>query len=79
MDIIAKHLAGALHNLDTTMMFASAGTLNIEDEQDTFARNREDILKYAQVLVTDVRAVLSGSASAKGELIVAGEKSLVNK
>ena len=78
MDIIAKHLAGVLHNLDTTIMFASAGTLNIEDEQDTFARNREDILKYAQVLVTDVQAVLSGSASAKGELIVAGEKSLVN-
>ena len=78
MDIIAKHLAGVLHNLDTTIMFASAGTLNIEDEQDTFVRNREDILKYAQVLVSDVQAVLSGSASAKGELILAGEHSLSN-
>jgi len=78
LDHIASSLNGIVNNLDTTIMFASAGTLNTEDGTEVFADHRENILKVAQVLVTDVQSLLVASSSTRGELIEAAERSLGN-
>ena len=39
LDQIANSLNGIVNNLDTTIMFASAGTLNTEDGTEVFAGN----------------------------------------
>ena len=43
-----------------------------------FEDHRENILKVAQVLVTDVQSLLVASSSTRGELIEAAERSLGN-
>ena len=48
-------LAGLIGDIDTTVMFAQAGTLNPENEDDTFGDHRETILKTAKNLVEDTK------------------------
>ncbi|XP_039255846.2 talin-2-like isoform X1 [Styela clava] len=49
-------------DLDTTIMFATAGTLNSENEAETFADYREKILTTAKALVEDTKKLVSGAA-----------------
>lgn len=41
-------------------MFATAGTLHAEKENDTFADHRENILKTAKALVEDTKTLVAG-------------------
>jgi len=41
-------------------MFATAGTLNSEKENETFADHRENILKAAKALVEDTKTLVAG-------------------
>uniref|UniRef100_A0A8C8FMP5 Talin 2 n=1 Tax=Oncorhynchus tshawytscha TaxID=74940 RepID=A0A8C8FMP5_ONCTS len=71
----ASALSGIIADLDTTIMFASAGTLNPENEE-TFADHRESILKTAKALVEDTKLLVSGAASSQDRLAQAAQSSV---
>uniref|UniRef100_G3SLV9 Talin 2 n=1 Tax=Loxodonta africana TaxID=9785 RepID=G3SLV9_LOXAF len=67
-------VSGIIAELDTTIMFATAGTLNAENNE-TFADHRENILKTAKALVEDTKLLVSGAASTPEKLAQAAQSS----
>lgn len=55
---------GIVADLNTVIMFATAGTLKSEADADSFSNHRENILRSAKTLVEDTKALVSVSASA---------------
>ncbi|XP_014254779.1 talin-1 isoform X2 [Cimex lectularius] len=72
----ASTVSGIIGDLDTTIMFATAGTLNAESEEDTFADHRENILKTAKALVEDTKTLVAGAASSQEQLAVAAQNAV---
>lgn len=72
----ASTVSGIIGDLDTTIMFATAGTLRAEDEHDTFADHRENILKTAKALVEDTKTLVAGAASSQEQLAVAAQNAV---
>uniref|UniRef100_A0A8C5KZ10 Talin 2 n=1 Tax=Jaculus jaculus TaxID=51337 RepID=A0A8C5KZ10_JACJA len=72
----ATAVSGIIADLDTTIMFATAGTLNAENSE-TFADHRENILKTAKALVEDTKLLVSGAASTPDKLAQAARSSAV--
>ncbi|KAM4602993.1 talin-2 [Polymixia lowei] len=70
----ASAVSGIIADLDTTIMFASAGTLNTEIDE-SFADHRENILKTAKALVEDTKMLVSGAASGQDKLAHAAQSS----
>lgn len=70
----ATAVSGIIADLDTTIMFATAGTLNAENGE-TFADHRENILKTAKALVEDTKLLVSGAASTPEKLAQAAQSS----
>uniref|UniRef100_A0A6Q2XID9 Talin 2a n=1 Tax=Esox lucius TaxID=8010 RepID=A0A6Q2XID9_ESOLU len=70
----ASSVSGIIADLDTTIMFASAGTLNPENDE-SFADHRESILKTAKALVEDTKLLVSGAASSQDRLAQAAQSS----
>ncbi|MEQ2200809.1 hypothetical protein XENOCAPTIV_003432, partial [Xenoophorus captivus] len=70
----ASAVSGIIADLDTTIMFASAGTLNAENDE-SFADHRENILKTAKALVEDTKLLVSGAASGQDKLAQAAQSS----
>ncbi|KAJ8271535.1 hypothetical protein COCON_G00103940 [Conger conger] len=70
----ASAVSGIIADLDTTIMFASAGTLNAENDE-SFADHRENILKTAKALVEDTKMLVSGAASSQEKLAQAAQSS----
>ncbi|KAM4572492.1 talin-2 isoform 3-T7 [Odontesthes bonariensis] len=70
----ASAVSGIIADLDTTIMFASAGTLNPESEE-SFADHRESILKTAKALVEDTKLLVAGAASSQEKLAQAAHSS----
>ncbi|XP_077568388.1 talin-2 isoform X1 [Stigmatopora nigra] len=70
----ASAVSGIIADLDTTIMFASAGTLNPENEE-SFADHRESILKTAKALVEDTKLLVAGAASSQEKLAQAAHSS----
>ncbi|XP_044046675.1 talin-2a isoform X3 [Siniperca chuatsi] len=70
----ASAVSGIIADLDTTIMFASAGTLNAENDE-SFADHRENILKTAKALVEDTKMLVSGAASSQDKLSQAAQSS----
>ncbi|XP_076617395.1 talin-2 isoform X1 [Chaetodon auriga] len=70
----ASAVSGIIADLDTTIMFASAGTLNAENDE-SFADHRENILKTAKALVEDTKMLVSGAASGQDKLSQAAQSS----
>ncbi|XP_051918774.1 talin-2a isoform X2 [Hippocampus zosterae] len=70
----ASAVSGIIADLDTTIMFASAGTLNAENDE-SFADHRENILKTAKALVEDTKMLVSGAASSQDKLAQAAQSS----
>ena len=71
LDDITSSLSGLINSLDTTIMFTTAGTLELGDAEagaNTCGELREDILRLAQVLVQDVQALLVASTGTTSEL-----------
>ena len=58
---------------DTTILFATAGTLNSEEDSETFADHREAILKTAKALVEDTKTLVAGAASSQEQLASAAQ------
>uniref|UniRef100_A0A8B9HEU0 Talin-1 n=1 Tax=Astyanax mexicanus TaxID=7994 RepID=A0A8B9HEU0_ASTMX len=71
----ASAVAGIIADLDTTIMFATAGTLNRENAE-TFADHREHILKTAKVLVEDTKLLVSGAGASQEKLAQAAQSSV---
>uniref|UniRef100_A0A8D2LRG6 Talin 2 n=1 Tax=Varanus komodoensis TaxID=61221 RepID=A0A8D2LRG6_VARKO len=70
----ASAVSGIIADLDTTIMFATAGTLNAENNE-SFADHRENILKTAKALVEDTKLLVSGAASSQEKLAQAAQSS----
>ncbi|XP_035251832.1 talin-2-like isoform X1 [Anguilla anguilla] len=70
----AGAVTGIIADLDTTIMFASAGTLNAENNE-SFADHRENILKTAKSLVEDTKMLVAGAASSPDKLAQAAQSS----
>ncbi|XP_021356551.1 talin-1-like isoform X2 [Mizuhopecten yessoensis] len=68
----ASTVSGIIADLDTTIMFATAGTLN-SDTADSFADHRENILKTAKALVEDTKTLVAGAASNQEQLAGAAQ------
>ncbi|XP_078286201.1 talin-2 isoform X2 [Rhinoraja longicauda] len=68
-------VSGIIADLDTTIMFATAGTLNAENNE-SFADHRENILKTAKALVEDTKFLVSGAASSQERLAQAAQSSV---
>jgi talin len=72
----ASTVSGIIGDLDTTIMFATAGNLNPENEHESFADHRENILKTAKALVEDTKTLVAGAASSQEQLAVAAQNSV---
>lgn len=72
----ASTVSGIIGDLDTTIMFATAGTLHAENESDTFADHRESILQTAKALVEDTKTLVAGAASSQEQLAVAAQNAV---
>ncbi|XP_070163631.1 talin-2 isoform X2 [Polyergus mexicanus] len=72
----ASTVSGIIGDLDTTIMFATAGTLHAENENDTFADHRENILQTAKALVEDTKTLVAGAASSQEQLAVAAQNAV---
>merc|ERR1719510_2881720 len=72
----ANTVSGILGDLDTTIMFATAGTLNADVDEEVFADHREHILKTAKALVEDTKTLVAGAASSQEQLAVAAQNAV---
>ncbi|KAK3096284.1 hypothetical protein FSP39_025308 [Pinctada imbricata] len=71
----ASTVSGIIADLDTTIMFATAGTLNT-DGDESFADHRENILKTAKALVEDTKTLVAGAASNQEQLAGAAQQAV---
>uniref|UniRef100_A0A0N4ZUP8 FERM domain-containing protein n=1 Tax=Parastrongyloides trichosuri TaxID=131310 RepID=A0A0N4ZUP8_PARTI len=74
----ANTVSGIIGDLDTTIMFATSGSLNNPSStiEDKFSNHRENILKTAKALVEDTKALVSGAASNQEQLAVAAQNAV---
>ena len=66
-----------MSDLDTTVMFATAGTLNPEEDGEKFTDHREEILTSAKSLVEDTKALVP-AAQASQDVLANAAQSAVN-
>lgn len=71
----AHTVSGIIGDLDTTIMFATAGTLH-SDGDGTFADHREHILQTAKALVEDTKVLVTGAAGTQDELANAAQNAV---
>ncbi|NWW26181.1 TLN1 protein, partial [Falcunculus frontatus] len=71
----ASAVSGIIADLDTTIMFATAGTLNRENSE-TFADHREGILKTAKALVEDTKVLVQNATGSQEKLAQAAQSSV---
>ncbi|XP_007441071.1 talin-1 isoform X1 [Python bivittatus] len=71
----ASAVSGIIADLDTTIMFATAGTLNRENAE-TFADHREGILKTAKALVEDTKVLVQNATASQERLAQAAQSSV---
>ena len=69
-------LAGIIGDIDTTVMFAQAGTLNPENEGETFGDHRETILKNAKNLVEDTKNLVVAAQGTQEKLATSAQNVL---
>src|SRR6185437_8322144 len=73
----ASTVQGIIGDLETTMMFATAGTLHPDNELETFADHRENIFKTAKHLVEDTKTLVAGAASSQEQLAEAAQNAVL--
>ena len=72
---VSREFRGLASDIETTIMFASAGTLTPEDESD-FKDSRENILKMSHSLVANIKSILTGTTEEKDVLLAAVQESV---
>merc|ERR1719193_2036756 len=76
LETAANTVSGILGDLDTTIMFATAGSLNTDNDDEIFAGHQENILKTAKALVEDTKTLVAGAASSQEQLAVAAQNAV---
>lgn len=71
-------LNGIVGDLETTIMFAQAGTLNPETGSETFGDLKESMLKTARDLVEDTKALVVGAQGSQEQLATSAQKVLAS-
>lgn len=71
----ASTVSGVIGDLDTTIMFATAGTLHA-DGDGQFGDHRELILKTAKALVEDTKVLVAGAAGTQDQLAAAAQNAV---
>lgn len=66
-------VAGIIGDLDTTIMFASAGTLSAEGEGENFSDHRDNIMKASLTLDDNAKALVAGASSSQEKLAQAAQ------
>lgn len=69
-------ISGIVGDLETTIMFATAGTLRAQDDQDSYLYHRENVLRCAKALVEDTRPLVASAASDQQQLSEAARESV---
>lgn len=70
-------ISGLIGDLDTTILYASAGTLRAtEDEHDTYGHHRDYILRTAKALVEDSKRLVTSAAGDERALATAARESV---
>ncbi|KAK6047872.1 vinculin Binding Site [Cooperia oncophora] len=72
----ANTVSGIIGDLDTTILFATSGSLNVATEQRDFNEHRVAIIKTAKALVEDTKALVAGAASNQEQLAVAAQNAV---
>ncbi|XP_071826675.1 talin-1-like isoform X5 [Apostichopus japonicus] len=72
----ASTVSGIIGDLDTTIMFASAGTLSSEPTSGAFADHRENIRKAAKALVEDTKTLVTGATANQEQLAGAAQSAV---
>jgi talin len=54
---------GIIADLNTVIMFATAGTLKSDSDSDSFSNHRESVLRTAKTLVEDTKSLVSAAGS----------------
>ncbi|KAK5981052.1 VBS domain-containing protein [Trichostrongylus colubriformis] len=72
----ANTVSGIIGDLDTTILFATSGSLNVAGEQRDFNEHRVTIIKTAKALVEDTKALVAGAASNQEQLAVAAQNAV---
>ena len=72
---VSREFRGISSDIETTIMFASAGTLIPEDDSE-FKDSRENILKMSHSLVSNIKSILRGTTEEKKVLVAAVEESV---
>ncbi|KHJ97749.1 I/LWEQ domain protein [Oesophagostomum dentatum] len=72
----ANTVSGIIGDLDTTILFATSGSLNLASEQRDFNEHRVAIIKTAKALVEDTKALVAGAASNQEQLAVAAQNAV---
>lgn len=75
---VISTLNGIIGDLETTVMFAQAGTLNPEKEGETFGDHRENILKTAKNLVEDTKNLVVAAQGSQEQLATAAQNVLAS-
>lgn len=75
---VISTLNGIIGDLETTVMFAQAGTLNPEREGETFGDHRENILKTAKNLVEDTKNLVVAAQGNQEQLATAAQSVLAS-
>lgn len=70
-------ISGIVGDLETTIMFASTGTLRAQDENDNYLHHRQNVLKSAKALVEDTRPLVASSSSDRVQLERAASESVI--
>ncbi|CAO1372381.1 unnamed protein product [Diamesa serratosioi] len=68
-------VSAIIGDLDTTIMFAAAGTLHADNEGQ-FSDHREHILKTAKALVEDTKVLVAGAAGTQDQLASAAQNAV---
>lgn len=68
-------VSAIIGDLDTTIMFAAAGTLH-SDNDGQFSDHREHILKTAKALVEDTKVLVAGAAGTQDQLASAAQNAV---
>ncbi|XP_068208058.1 talin-2-like [Palaemon carinicauda] len=66
-------VAGIIGDLDTTVMFASAGTLSADGEGEKFSDHRDNIMKDSLTLDENAKALVAGASSSQEKLAQAAQ------
>ncbi|CAL4149304.1 unnamed protein product, partial [Meganyctiphanes norvegica] len=69
-------VSGIIEDLDTSIMFATASTLNDENEDENFSVYRECILKTSKALINEAKTLVAGATSSQEELAVAAQNAI---